>query len=325
VKILLCTTIAFVFTTLTQAAIPADYAGTPYSGDTIKGKPQQIPGIIKGVFFDEGGENVAYHDNTPGKQDGGSNRKNAGGQTILADESVEMQAFQDGFYADYNFNTGSKEVELKDVVGSWHLGWIDPGEWVKFTVHVNTAGIYYISLKQATDVSLNLATILFNDGGPDSIKNLKACRPLPPGCQETYHAWNVYNNVDSMALDTGLFVLKYEFVKGGLNFDWIKFTLKSGTSSTNRPSLKTNRAMKLAAAITNSTLNVSYSLAYKGMARLSVSDCAGRIVFSTQLRNAGVEGIQNSCIKLPLLSKGLYIVRIDQAGEAATSIAPVLK
>jgi hypothetical protein len=112
---------------ITQAAITASYTGTPYSGDTINGKPHQIPGIIKSVFFDEGGEGVAFHDTTTGNT-GGVFRKNAS-----ADQAVDMQPFQSGQWADYNVN-GSFET-----LGSWHLAWIDEGEWLKFTVHVNTS------------------------------------------------------------------------------------------------------------------------------------------------------------------------------------------
>jgi hypothetical protein len=312
IKMLVAVT-TFVAVTLTQASIPSSYTGKPYSGDTIKGKPHQIPGIIKSVFFDEGGEGVAYHDNTQGKQDGGSNRKDAGGDTIKADESVEMQDFQDGRYADYNFVTGAKEIESKDVVGSWHLAWIDEGEWVKFTVHVNTAGIYYVSLKQATDGFPNLATITFNDDKPDSIKDLKRCFPLPKDCSETYHAWNVYTNVDSMTLDTGLFVMKYQFVKGGLNFDWVKFTLKSATAIKTRSNLQTTQSLNLATMITGSDLNVAYTLPLPGTARLSVVDCAGRATVPASIRNMNA-GSHTQTIGLSGMGTGMYFVQVEHNG-----------
>jgi hypothetical protein len=299
------------------SAIPSDYTGKPYSGDTIKGKPHQIPGIIKSVFFDEGGEKVAFHDNTPGKENGGSNRKDANGQTIQADESVEMQDFNHGTWADYNVD-GNLEP-----IGSWHLAWISVEEWLKFTVHVNTPGIYYVSLKQATADYPNLATITINDGAPDSIKNVKKVI-VPPKCSEPYHAWDVYPNVDSIALDSGLFVLKYQFLLGGLNFDWIKFTLKSATSTAPRTAPQAERPMNLTTHTNGSVLNVAYSTNRPGLTRLSVVDCAGRTVLPVQEKNTA-SGLHNATFNLKTLSNGIYILRAELAGTTESQIVAVRK
>ena len=56
--------IAVVFFALSlgvNAAIPAGYTGKPYCCDTLKGHYQQIPGQVVCVFFDSGGEGVAFH------------------------------------------------------------------------------------------------------------------------------------------------------------------------------------------------------------------------------------------------------------------------
>jgi hypothetical protein len=321
---------AFVCATSIQAAIAATYTGTPYSGDTINGKPHQIPGIIKSVFFDEGGPDVAFHETTTENRSNLTMRKNS-----AVDLPADMQPFQFAPRPDFNID-GTLEP-----LGSWHLSWIDPGEWVKFTVHVNTAGVYYVSLKVSMVSAENLATISFNDGKTCSIKNLKTVSvprecteldrnkypeldPDPKMKCEIYHMWAIYNNVDSMALDTGLFVLTYKFDKGEQNFDWIKFTLKSATAAKTRSTLQTNQAIDLAAAISGSKLNVAYSLPRPGAARLSVVDCAGRRIFNSQTADAA-GGRRRVSLQLPTRAKGLYFIRIDQGEESATAIVPVLR
>lgn len=87
-----------------------DYKGTPYPN----GKPHAVPGVIEAEDFDNGGEGVAYHDDKPGRQNGG-------GQ-IYRETDVDIQKHNGGF------NIGS-------TVG---------GEWTKYTIDVKEDGNYSI-------------------------------------------------------------------------------------------------------------------------------------------------------------------------------------
>jgi hypothetical protein len=215
------------------AAIPAGYTGTPFSFDTLLGKPQQIPGIVKAVFFDNGGEGVAFHD-AAGNQ-GGSMRLNASSQQIQADFAVDMQVYTGNDWDVVGYGTsGQHDSSVTAARPTWHLSWIDAsgpasvGDWLKYTVHVKTAGTYYISWKQATANANGLQTLTFYDGASvktDSIRNIPVCI-TPPGCPEVWHAWTVNANVDTVTLDTGLQVIEINFVTGSWNFDWMRFILK---------------------------------------------------------------------------------------------------
>jgi predicted amidohydrolase len=81
------------------------------------GKP--IPGTVQAEDYDQGGEGVAYHDTSPG---------NNGGQYRSDDVDIEA--------------TG-------DAGGGFNVGWMGAGEWLAYTVSVQTAGTYTLTARVA--------------------------------------------------------------------------------------------------------------------------------------------------------------------------------
>jgi hypothetical protein len=281
-----------------NAAIPAGYAGTPFTGDTLKGKPQQVPGDVKAVFFDMGGEGVAYHDGSAGNT-GGTMRPDP------KDINVDMQPFIAG--TDYNVN-GTQEP-----TGSWHLSWIDLGDWFKCTLHIKTAGTYTISLHEAVAGTPNTQTISFNDGTPDTVSNLAVCT-VPPGCPEVWHAWNVFQNAAQATLDSGLQVMKFTFVTANFNFDKLTFTLKSATAAApSREPCRAQTAFNIKTAVNNDACVVSFVLAREGPVRLSVLNCKGMVVARL---DPGIvpAGNRSQTVRMEKLARGAYFVRVEQAG-----------
>ena len=88
-------------------------SSTPYYG-----APMAVPGIIDAADFDHGGQGVAYFDTGAG---------NNGGE-YRPGEDVDIQA---------------------SAIGGYHLGWVDTGEWLKYTVAVASEGDYGIRVKAA--------------------------------------------------------------------------------------------------------------------------------------------------------------------------------
>src|SRR6185369_5993755 len=82
------------------------------------GKPAAIPGTIQAEDFDLGVEGVAYHDATPG---------NAGG--AYRQTGVDIEPSTEGGY---------------------DVGWTSPGEWLKYTVNVTSAGAYLLEARVAS-------------------------------------------------------------------------------------------------------------------------------------------------------------------------------
>jgi len=87
-------------------------ASSPYSGTAIA-----LPGVIQAEQFDNGGEGIAYHDNTSG---------NAGGALRSTDVDLEPASS-----------------------GGYDVGWISAGEWLQYTVNVASAGDYSFAFRVA--------------------------------------------------------------------------------------------------------------------------------------------------------------------------------
>jgi hypothetical protein len=156
------------------------YAGTAYPDGT----PHPIPGIIEAEDFDDGGEGVAYHDQEPGHQQGGT-------IPYRPEEGVEVE--------------GSE--------GNYNIGFTGSGEWLKYTFSAATAGTYVIKTYASAGASGSFHLLIDDEQiGEDIIVNT--------GGWGTYNAFLS----DEVEITAGTHVLtwftnggtnldKFEFVK----------------------------------------------------------------------------------------------------------------
>jgi hypothetical protein len=296
------------------SGIPADYKGKPFCCDTLLGHYQQIPGVIKAVFFDSGGEGVAFHESNQntGHQGDCCMRKLLNGTPIAADQPVDMQIFNT--YWDWTVQGTHPDT------GSWHLSWIDSdtlnGEWVKMSVHVNSAGTYTIGLHEVPASDPNVTSITFNNAPPVLVSGLH----VPAGAEiksEVWHTWNIFPNVGEVTLDTGLYVLKYMFLKGGFNFDKLIFTLKS-TFVAGLPALSLHRSsLNLRPVVQGNSMKVEFNVLQAGTARFTVLDCSGRTVTHC-IQNSLSAGPHILTMDLGPMAKGVYLLQVEQNSVKAT-------
>jgi endonuclease/exonuclease/phosphatase family metal-dependent hydrolase len=138
-------------------------SGSSATSGAFSGTALAIPGWIQAEDFDNGGQNVAYYDNSPG---------NSGGAYRSTD--VDIQA------------TGS---------GGYAVGWIGAGEWLKYTVNVAASGTYTATARVASSGAGGTFHIEFNGtdktgpmrvpntGGWQAFQDLKANVSLSAGVQ----------------------------------------------------------------------------------------------------------------------------------------------
>jgi hypothetical protein len=93
-----------------------------------------IPGRIEAEAYNAGGEGVGYYDTTSG---------NDGGQFRSDDVDIQVTT---------------------DVGRGYNVGWIDPGEWLAFTVEVAQSGRYDLRARVASAVAGNKSLHVAVDG-----------------------------------------------------------------------------------------------------------------------------------------------------------------
>ncbi len=162
--------------------IPMAYPSvrTPYQG-----KPIYLPGTIELAYFDKGGETVAYHDADP---------TNKGTARFRIDDGVDIDNCSEGLY---------------------NLGYTVTGEWLKYTVKVDFAGMYYLRSRAASPNSNSVFHVELDDvtvNGPQVV-------PKTGG----YQTWVTIEG-GKVYLTEGVHTVTYYEETGGYNGSKIGFT-----------------------------------------------------------------------------------------------------
>lgn len=151
-----------------------------------------IPGAIEAVEYDYGGEGISYHDITSGNE----------GQGPRQDNDVDTE----------NGDNGNPNV-----------GWIDSGEWLEYTITVDSSSFYEVSLRVATNnASGGPFSILFND--EEKLGGVVVSNTGGWATFKTINAGTVYLTVEDS-------LMRINFNNGGFNLGRITFTPTDKPSS----------------------------------------------------------------------------------------------
>lgn len=174
------------------------------TNDTKPYRDLKIPGLIYAMDFDMGKNGYAYKDNV---FQNANNKDTWNNGWIGRNDGVDLEA-------DVDSTKYSKGI---------HVGWIETGEWLKYTVKVDKAGFYDISFRVAHGGSGDGLFHLEKDGQIIS----KTATVKPSG---SYTKWtNVV--VKDVKLDAGLQSLVLKFDKGGFNLGSMTWTGPTATQS----------------------------------------------------------------------------------------------
>jgi hypothetical protein len=182
------------------STVPGTYTGQPFGG-----MPQSIPGTIQIENYDTGGANVAY------KASGTGHGSLCG---FTRPDLIDLQCTgQAGSPKDQTQGTCAA------LTGDVYLGYIGTGDWLNYTVNVKQAGTYAIS----THVGVAGMTKLMFTFTP-TVKTAALALMGTSGCGvESYHVWAT-ENIGTIDLQPGTYVMRLDFVAAGLNIDWVAFT-----------------------------------------------------------------------------------------------------
>ena len=203
---------------INDATIVAKGASTSQGSTPFSGTPAALPGQLNAETFDNGGEGVAYHDSSPG---------NAGGQARNTDVDIESSA-----------------------EGGFDIGWTAPGEWVKYTVSVPTAGQYVAQLRVASP-SGGALHLGFNQAS-----NVWSAVTIP-----TTGSWQSWTTVPvPVTLGAGVQQVTVFFDTGGLNLRYVNVVASAGSVASG-PGVPTSLNLADGAAGVTTTPNLSWQSA----------------------------------------------------------------
>jgi hypothetical protein len=287
---------------ISNGALPPGYAGTVYTSDTLLGHAQQIPGVVKGVFVDNG---------------------------VTNNLCCTDQLYSTADYDEVGYGTnGQLDSSDNATHPTSHLGWMSNGECCYYTVHVNTAGAYYVDFKEVVaNAPPNLQTLKFYNGTKvktDSVPNLPVCT-IPPGCPEIWHAWNCYMGVDSVVLDTGIQVFQITFNLGGWNYDWMRFRIKGATQTQlTAGAVERTAPLDLKTEPNGARLVLSYHAGSAAAGKISLVNSAGENV-TTLVDDNRFVGRRSKSFDAGELRQGVYFATVECGGIRETKSFSIIR
>ena len=232
------------------------------------GYPHGLPGVIEAENYDFGGEGTAYHDtdpvNTPGE--------------YRPFEGVDIEARLDGGY---------------------HIGYVEAGEWLEYTVDVAEAGMYSVTAEVASLVGGGRVHFLVGEVGSD--------RLVVPSTG----SWQTTTTVATeMELDQGIQTLRVSIISlPEFNIDRISF-VKAGASGIEQADTRTTVELFPNPASSELILHGSASVIGK---TVSVFDAVGRIVDTFDL------AAPSTSIDVSEYADGIYLLSV--AGQNSVTAA----
>lgn len=222
----------------------------PRNNSSIPYKQNSIPGIIYAVDFDMGKRGVAYQD---------VDYHNTGG--------LGAQEWNNGF----KYRNDGVDIEICSdaMTNGFNVGWIEPGEWLKYTVTVDQSGIYDLNIRYAAANSEGRILItLDNQNLSDFIYVIST-----GGWQN----WQTLR-LENLSLTQGQHELTVKFFFGGFNVSYYEFVLKSvDVEGELNPKLNFNLEQNYPNPF-NGLTNISYSIPNKSHVMLDVFDSKGEMI-----------------------------------------------
>lgn len=210
------------------------YPGVPYRDAVYQGGPQLIPGRLQNEYYDRldvsdeqkargAGEMVTYHDTD--NMNSGSGALNGVGSYLN-----EFRRFESPDVSYVKFDRPGIPIDdsafnlVTPDRDALYLGWIAPGEWVKYTVQVEREGFYSLTILYTSKFGGSIA--LDSDGVAVSgeIALPSTFDAADPVAWRQAHHWNRLTKAGRFFLRKGPQVLTLHFLhKPVMNFDYMEF------------------------------------------------------------------------------------------------------
>jgi hypothetical protein len=184
------------------------------------GTPQSIPGRVECELYDEGGPEVAYHDND--SVNNGSGKLNP-----VNGNPLNKFRIKEGVDISYTKSGGIDDTEYDKVkrdIGQLYVGWTEPGEWINYTVNVKESAKYRIDLMYTSNRGGSISFDIDGKKATDPLKITTTNDSRDTIAWRQWHHWNMMKPLGEIDLKKGIHILKLRVVENGnMNFDYLEF------------------------------------------------------------------------------------------------------
>jgi hypothetical protein len=174
------------------------------------------------AYYDLGGEGVAYHDTDPVNHGSGQLNPVDGSylHSFRINEGVDTSYTK--FREDIDNTTYNFVMPEKDML---YIGWTEPGEWLKYTVSIASAGLYNVEFMYTSNAGGKIGLDI--DGIETALCDIKSTFVAEdPVAWRQWHHWNKLA-IAEVSLPAGLHVLTLRVVeKGSMNLGYLEFSKK---------------------------------------------------------------------------------------------------
>ncbi|MFN3873920.1 MAG: carbohydrate-binding protein, partial [Ignavibacterium sp.] len=264
----------------------------PFTNQTIQFSANEIPGTVYATDYDLGKWNSAYYDID--YQNVGSGNWNNGNQ--YRNDGVDIERCID--FASNGYN----------------VGWIENGEWLKFTVKVLQSGIYNLKINVSSPNSNGQILMRLNGQVLGNLINV----PNTGGWQN----WQLVS-LNNVFLPNGTHQLETRFYNGGFNFSHIEFELISSDVEESIQTLEYKLEQNYPNPFNPGTI-IKYSLAESGKVSLKVFDLLGNLI-SVLVDDYMDSGNHQIKFDAQNLSAGVYYYRLECGSFSSTKKLVLIK
>lgn len=241
-----------------------------------KSNNMSLPGVIETEDYDDGGEGVGYH---------------------------EVDTYTANLFRPKDKIDFEPSSTYPNDANYWLSNTIT-GEWVKYTVNVNTAGTYDVSMRYLNGNATDLGKIkLYVDDSP--------VYESPSSISKTgsWTTWG-FNKFTTSNISIGTHTLKLEFVEGGVYIDNFTFSL----TPTAVNDVDAENCISIYPNPTQEYINVSGVNEYNSSLKIGIYSIQGKILKQVTFTSG------TSPIYVGDLSNGIYFVRISDGNKSIQNL-----
>jgi hypothetical protein len=208
--------------------------------------------------------------------------------------------------------SGVQTETVYDAGGGLNVGWIDPGDWMEYSINPSTTGSYTVNLRIATP----------NNGAQFQIKSANGTVLATVNVPNTgaYQTWQTTSTTINLTAGQQTIRLQSSATPGW-NINWLDLILKTAAGMTvqsgTRPALQQNAAsLDLFPNPVQDRFTLTLNNSYSGQVKVQIVSMNG--VVQKEFAFTKADGASQNTLSIGNLPKGRYTVTVLMDGQKET-------